>query len=151
MDICIRPTVDPNHHSPAVSDRLDPVQHLHLLPLPGNTFTTSWVWALVSLLLPRPVKCDLSSARQLLAINVSSNTLLHAFLWAAMIGSCSACISQYESSLAAAWPALVVLAAVAILATFPYYYLTVRHQTRNVPSQSSRSHTNAAFMVSTAL
>ena len=117
----------------------------------GNTFTTSWVWALVSLLLPRPVKCDLSSARQLLAINVSSNTLLHAFLWAAMIGSCSACISQYESSLAAAWPALVVLAAVAILATFPYYYLTVRHQTRNVPSQSSRSHTNAAFMVSTAL
>ena len=56
----------------------------------GNTYSSSWIWALVSVLLPRPVKCDLSSARQLLVINVASNTLIHAFLWAAMTGqSCN--------------------------------------------------------------
>ena len=118
----------------------------------GNSFTTSPLWALASVLLPRPVKCSLAAARQLLVINVSSNTLLHAFLWAAMTGSCSQCsLSVSLSSLSASWPALVVLCAVAVLASFPYYYLTVRNQARDAPKQSGRSHSNAAFMVSTAL
>ena len=118
----------------------------------GNSFTTSPLWALASILLPRPVKCSLAAARQLLVINVSSNTLLHAFLWAAMTGSCSQCsLSVSLSSLSASWPALVVLCAVALLSSFPYYYLTVRNQARDAPPQPGRSHTNAAFMVSTAL
>ena len=118
----------------------------------GNSFTTSPLWALASVLLPRPVKCSLAAARQLLVINVSSNTLLHAFLWAAMTGSCSQCsLSVSLSSLSASWPALVVLCAVAVLASFPYYYLTVRNQARDAPKHSGRSHSNAAFMVSTAL
>ena len=53
-------------------------------------------------------------------------------------------------SLTAAWPALVVLSAVSILAALPYYQLTVRPQARPGP-HAATSHTNAAFMVSTAL
>ena len=118
----------------------------------GNSFTTSPLWALVSVLLPRPVKCTLAAARQLLVINVSSNTLLHAFLWAAMTGSCSQCsLSVSLASLSASWPALVVLCAVAVLSTLPYYTLTVRHQARAAPQSAGRSHSNSAFIVSTAL
>ena len=60
----------------------------------GNTASASWLWALASVLCPRPAKLSsvpLSAARQLLVTNVSSNTLVHAFLWAAMTAACSTC------------------------------------------------------------
>merc|ERR1712106_753437 len=88
---------------------------------------TSSIWALMSIILPRPLKGSLSSARQLLVINVACNSLLHAFLWAAMIGACSECSLRLSlSSLSAAWPALLVLGIISILAAFPYYYFTIK-------------------------
>ena len=116
----------------------------------GNNSSSSWVWAMVSVLLPRPVKCSLSSARQLLVLNVSSNLLLHAFLWAALTGACSSCsLSVSLSRLSAAWPVLLVLASLSVLLTFPYYFLTVRQLPRYTPEDRGRD--NNGFMVSTAL
>ena len=116
----------------------------------GNTSSSGPVWAMVSVLLPRPVKCSLSSARQLLVLNVSSNLLLHAFLWAALTGACSSCsISVSVSRLSAAWPVLLVLGLLSVLLTFPYYFLTVRLQPRHGPQHAGRD--NNGFMVSTAL
>jgi len=117
----------------------------------GNTSSTSWVWAAVSVLLPRPVKCSLSSARQLLVLNVSSNLLLHAFLWAALTGACSSCsLSVSLSRLSAAWPVLTVLAILSVLLAFPYYFLTVRHLPPHTRTED-RGRDNNGFMVSTAL
>ena len=115
----------------------------------GNTSSSSPVWAMVSVLLPRPVKCSLSSARQLLVLNVSSNLLLHAFLWAALTGACTSCsLSVSLVRLEAAWPVLVVLAVLSVLLSLPYYFLTVRLQPRQERRDGERGLTN---MVSTAL
>ena len=115
----------------------------------GNTSSTSWLWAMVSVLLPRPVKCSLSSARQLLVLNISSNLALHAFLWAALTGACTSCsLSVSLVRLEAAWPVLVVLAVLSVLLSLPYYFLTVRLQPRQERRDGERGLTN---MVSTAL
>ena len=115
----------------------------------GNTSSTSWLWAMVSVLLPRPVKCSLSSARQLLVLNISSNLALHAFLWAALTGACTSCsLSVSLVRLEAAWPVLVVLAVLSVLLSLPYYFLTVRLQPRQARRDGERGLTN---MVSTAL
>ena len=115
----------------------------------GNTSSTSWLWAMVSVLLPRPAKCSLSSARQLLVLNISSNLALHAFLWAALTGACTSCsLSVSLVRLEAAWPVLVVLALLSVLLSLPYYFLTVRLQPRQERRDGERGLTN---MVSTAL
>ena len=115
----------------------------------GNTSSTSWLWAMVSVLLPRPVKCSLSSARQLLVLNISSNLALHAFLWAALTGACTSCsLSVSLVRLEAAWPVLVVLAVLSVLLSLPYYFLTVRLQPRQERRDGERGLAN---MVSTAL
>ena len=115
----------------------------------GNTSSTSWLWAMVSVLLPRPVKCSLSSARQLLVLNISSNLALHAFLWAALTGACTSCsLSVSLVRLEAAWPVLVVLAVLSVLLSLPYYFLTVRLQPRQERRDGERGLTN---IVSTAL
>lgn len=109
---------------------------------------TSSIWAIMSILLPRPVKGSLSSARQLLVINVACNSLVHAFLWAAMIGACSECSLRLSlSSLSAAWPALLVLGIISILSAFPYYYLTIRPSRPATPPPK----TGTTYVVSTAL
>jgi len=109
---------------------------------------TSSIWALMSILLPRPLKGSLSSARQLLVINVACNSLLHAFLWAAMIGACSECSLRLSlSSLSAAWPALLVLGIISILAAFPYYYFTIKPSRPATPPPK----TGTTYVVSTAL
>ena len=123
----------------------------YLLCHPSTNMTTL-VWSLVSWLLPRPGKTDLSSARQLLTLNMAANTLLHAFLWAAMTASCLSCsLSVSAPALTSAGPAVVVLCILSLLSTFPYYHLTVRNQSRNYSAATKRSHSNPAFMVSTAL
>ena len=115
----------------------------------GNTSSSSWLWALVSVLLPRPTKCSLSSARQLLVVNLSSNMLLHAFLWAALTGACTSCsLSVSKLRLEAAWPVLLVLALLSVLLSLPYYFLTVRLQPRQERQDRELGHSN---MVSTAL
>ena len=115
----------------------------------GNTSSTSWLWAMVSVLLPRPVKCSLSSARQLLVVNISSNLALHAFLWAALTGACTSCsLSVSLVRLEAAWPILVVLAVLSVLLSLPYYFLTVRLQPRQESQDREQGNSN---MVSTAL
>jgi len=109
---------------------------------------TSTVWALLSILLPRPLKGSLSSARQLLVINVACNSLVHAFLWAAMIGACSECSLRLSlSSLSAAWPALLVLGILSILATLPYYFFTIKPSHPPTPPPK----TGTTYVVSTAL
>ena len=113
----------------------------------GNTSSTSWLWAMVSVLLPRPVKCSLRSARQLLVVNISSNLALHAFLWSALTGACTSCLSLSLVRLQAAWPVLLVLAILSVLLSLPYYFLTVRLQPRERPSGELGN----PNMVSTAL
>merc|ERR1719206_730558 len=109
---------------------------------------TSLVWALLSILLPRPLKGSLSSVRQLLVINVACNSLVHAFLWAAMIGACSECSLRLSlSSLSAAWPALLVLGILAILSSLPYYYFTIKPASPVTPPPK----TGTTYVVSTAL
>ena len=110
--------------------------------------TTSTLWALLSILVPRPVKTSFSSARQLLVINIACNSLVHAFLWAAMIGTCSQCSLYLSlSSLSVAWPTLLVLGILSILASFPYYYFTIR------PTRPLSVHpkTSSRYVVSTSL
>lgn len=83
-------------------------------------------------------------------LQVSSNTLLHAFLWAAMTGACSACsLSLSLPALSAAWPALLALGLTAALAALPYYHLTLRHTLARPAHQAGN--TNSGFLVSTAL
>eukprot|EP00092_Neocalanus_flemingeri_P003197 GFUD01003416.1.p1 GENE.GFUD01003416.1~~GFUD01003416.1.p1 ORF type:complete len:1055 (+),score=218.84 GFUD01003416.1:46-3210(+) len=109
---------------------------------------TSTIWAILSILLPRPVKASLSSARQLLVINVACNSLVHAFLWAAMIGACSECSLRLSlSSLSAAWPALLVLGILAILSAIPYYYFTIKPSRPATPPIKK----GTTYVVSTAL
>ena len=106
------------------------------------------LWAFLSVLLPRPLKSSISSARKLLVINVACNSLVHAFLWAAMIGACTECsVILSISELSTAWPALLVFGLISILAAVPYYLFTVR------PSRpvTNKVQNGTSYVVSTAL
>jgi hypothetical protein len=106
-------------------------------------------WALLSTLLPRPsTSLSLSSASQLLLINVTSNTLVHGLLWAAMSGTCFQCSQAISMpALSTAWPIVLVLGLLAVLSSIPYYFFTLK------PSQPVRvsPKPRPSFVVSTAL
>ena len=87
----------------------------------------TFFWALISTLFPYCPKSSRKSATQILAINVAFNSLVHVFLWAAMIGACSHCTFNLSlPRLSVAWPILLVLWIISIVTSIAHFLVNIK-------------------------
>ena len=87
----------------------------------------TFFWALISTLFPYSPKSSRKSASQILAINVVFNSIVHAFLWAAMIGACSQCTFYLSlSQLSVAGPILLVLWILSIVTSIAHFVVNIK-------------------------
>merc|ERR1712106_1272850 len=85
-------------------------------------------WSLLSLLVPRPSSViSLPSATYYLFMNVLSNSILHALLWAALVSSCPQCLNILSMpAFETAWPIVLTLGSLAALSSIPYYLFSLK-------------------------